>query len=96
MIPETKNVLEVSTGGGYFFAKYIEDVKDKAYQYDHDGKQVREIVLPAPGTASGFSAYKNQNDFYYTFTSFTYPGAIYHYDIKSGAIQTILETIAQL
>lgn len=85
LIPETSNVLQVSTGGGYFFAKYIEDVKDRVYQYDHNGNRIREIALPAAGTAGGFNAYKHQTDFYYTFTSFTYPSTIYHYQIQDGS-----------
>ena len=85
VIPETKNVLSVSTGGGYFFATYMMDVKNKVYQCDHNGNQIREIALPAAGTARGFSAYKNQTDLYYVFTSFTYPSTIYHYDMKDGS-----------
>jgi prolyl oligopeptidase len=84
VIPETNNVLQISTGGGYFFAQYIVDVKDKVYQYDENGHEIREIALPTAGTASGFNAYKNQNELYYTFTSFTYPSTIYHYNIKDG------------
>ena len=34
-IPETENVLYPSTGGGYFFARYIVDVITKVIQYDH-------------------------------------------------------------
>ncbi|MEO6837128.1 MAG: prolyl oligopeptidase family serine peptidase [Ginsengibacter sp.] len=85
VIPETKNVLNVSTGGGYFFATYMVDVKNKVYQYDRDGHQIREIALPAAGTAGGFSAYKDENDLYYVFTSFTYPATIYHYNMKDGS-----------
>ena len=85
VIPETKNVLEVGTGGGYFFATYMVDVKNKVYQYDHNGHQIREIELPAAGTAGGFSAYKDQTDLYYVFTSFTYPATIYHYNMKDGS-----------
>ena len=85
VIPETKNVLEVSTAGGYFFATYMEDVKNKVYQYDHNGHQIREIALPAAGTVAGFSAYKDQTDLYYIFTSFTYPSTIFHYDMKDGS-----------
>ncbi|HEY5464485.1 MAG TPA: prolyl oligopeptidase family serine peptidase [Hanamia sp.] len=85
VIPESKNVLEVSTGGGYFFATYMVDVKNKVYQYDHDGNQIREIALPTAGTAGGFNAYKDQTDLYYTFTSFTYPSTIYHYNMKDGS-----------
>ncbi len=85
VIPESKNVLAVSTGGGYFFATYMVDVKNKVYQYDHNGNQIREIALPTAGTAGGFNAYKDQTDLYYVFTSFTYPSTIYHYNIKDGS-----------
>lgn len=85
VIPETKNVLTVSKGGGYFFATYLADVKDEVYQYNHDGKQLYKVSLPAAGTVNGFNARKDQTDLYYTFTSFTYPSTIYHYDMKTGS-----------
>ncbi len=84
VIPETGNVLQVSTAGGYLFATYIADVKDSIYQYDHNGNRIREIQLPTAGTAGGFGAHKKDTALYYTFTSFTYPSTIYHFDIKSG------------
>ncbi len=84
VIPETQNVLQVSSGGGYLFAQYIVDVKDQVYQYDHNGNRIREITLPAAGSVGGFNAYKDQTDLYYTFTSFTYPSTIYHYSMKDG------------
>ncbi len=84
IIPETRNVLNVSKGGGYVFATYMEDVKSKVFQYDYDGKQLREISLPTAGTADGFSGLKDQTELYYSFTSFTYPTTVYHLDLKSG------------
>ena len=53
-IPETENVLTPSTGGGYFFTEYMVDAVSRVFQYDYDGKQVREIKLPGVGSASGF------------------------------------------
>ncbi len=84
LIPETENVLNASTAGGYIFASYMVDVKSKILQYDYSGKLIREIELPTSGTASGFSGKKEDEHLYYTFTSFTYPGTIFKYDIKSG------------
>ena len=52
-IPETENVLSPSTGGGYFFAEYMVDAISKVYQYDYDGKLVREVKLPGVGSAGG-------------------------------------------
>jgi len=84
VIPETGNVLGISSAGGYFFATYLADVKDSIYQYDRTGKRVREIQLPTAGTADGFSAYRTDSILYYTFTSFTYPNTIYRFDTRTG------------
>ena len=84
LIPETENPVSISSGGGYFFASYTVDVKSLVIQYDFDGNKIREIKLPAAGSAFGFGAYKNEKELFYTFISFTYPNTIYHLDLKSG------------
>lgn len=85
VIPQQNYVLSVSSVGGYFFATYLEDVKDKVWQYDYDGNKIRQVDLPAAGTAFGFQGYKDQQDLYYTFISFTYPNAVYHYNLTDGS-----------
>src|SRR6202020_2247223 len=60
VIPETENPVNFSSGGGYFFASYIADVKSLVIQYDFDGNKIREIKLPAAGSAFGFNAYRNE------------------------------------
>jgi len=84
LIPETKNVLSASSGGGSIFASYMVDVKSEIIQYDFDGKEIRKVELPTSGTASGFGAKIDDEYLYYSFTSFTYPGTIFKFDIKSG------------
>ena len=84
VIPETQNKAGFTSGGGYFFATYLVDVKSSVIQFDTDGKKIHEVKLPTAGTVSGFSAFKNQDELFYNFTSFTYPNSIYHYDIKNG------------
>jgi prolyl oligopeptidase len=84
VIPETENVLRVNTGGGKIFANYLVDAKTAIKQYDMNGKLEREVELPGIGSASGFGAKEEDKDFYYTFTSFTYPSTIFKYDIASG------------
>ena len=83
-IPETENVLSPSTGGGYFFAEYMVDAISKVYQYDYDGKLVREVELPGIGSAGGFGAKKEEKELYYSFTNYVTPGTIYKYDIEEG------------
>lgn len=85
VIPETKNVLNASTGGGYIFANYMVDAVTKVLQYDYEGKLIREIELPGIGTAGGFSSKKEETVLYYGFSNYKTPGNIYKYNIQSGA-----------
>jgi len=84
IVPESAHVLSASVGGGKLFASYLVDAKTEVRQFDMAGTLEREIQLPGIGSAYGFSAKKEDDHLYYTFTSFTYPNTIYKYDIPSG------------
>ncbi|SDE78897.1 prolyl oligopeptidase Serine peptidase. MEROPS family S09A [Mucilaginibacter pineti] len=84
LIPETKNVLSATTGGGKIFAEYLKDATSFVQQYDMNGKLERTITLPSVGTAGGFGAKKEEKETYYTFTSYIYPPTIFKLDIASG------------
>ncbi len=83
-IPETENVLNISTGSGYFFANYMKDAISQVLQYDKNGKMIREIKLPGIGTAGGFGGRKIDKDLYYSFTNYITPSTIYKYNPKTG------------
>ncbi len=84
LIPETENVLNPSTGGGYIFANYMVDAVSQIKQYDFNGKLVREIKLPGIGSAGGFGAKKDDDILYYSFTNYVTPGSIFKLDIEKG------------
>jgi prolyl oligopeptidase len=85
IIPEQKDALQgATTAGGFLFASYLKDASTKVFQYTYDGKLVREISLPGIGSASGFAADRQYKELFYTYTSFTYPSTIFHYDVASG------------
>jgi prolyl oligopeptidase len=83
-IPETENVLQPSTGSGYFFANYLVDAISRVKQYDRNGKMIREISLPGIGSASGFSSKKEDKEIYYSFTNYITPSTIFKMDPVSG------------
>jgi len=83
-IPETKNVLSPSSGGGYFFAEYMVDAVSEVIQYDMDGKLIREIKLPGVGSAGGFGGKKEEKEMYFSFTNYNTPSSIYKFDADSG------------
>lgn len=84
VIPETDNVLTVSTGGGFIFGKYMKDALSYVNQYDYSGKLIRTIKLPGNGTAGGFSGKEEEHDLYYSFANYTTPGTIYKFNAQTG------------
>jgi len=85
IIPEKEEVLnQANTAGGYLFGRYLKDAHSQVFQYDLEGNLVREIELPALGTASGFYGKKEDKVLFYTFTSFTYPPTIFKFEVATG------------
>lgn len=87
-IPETKNVLSISKGGGFFFAEYMKDAISQVFQYDYQGNLIREIALPGPGSAGGFGGKQDAETLYYSFTNYTTPGTTFAFNPKDGTSET--------
>jgi prolyl oligopeptidase len=85
IIPESENVLEdVSVIGGKIIAKYMKDASNHVYGFDLSGKKLYEVQLPAIGTVSGISGNKDDKEAFYTFTSYTFPPAIFRFDTEKN------------
>ena len=67
--------------GGKLLLTYDKDVANHAYVYTLDGKMEHEVSLPGLGSV-GFTGDKDDRECFFTFTSFTVPGAVYRYDIE--------------
>ncbi|WP_411281617.1 prolyl oligopeptidase family serine peptidase [Gemmatimonas sp.] len=92
VIPERREpVSGMSTAGNRLFATYLKDVTTRAYVYALNGVLEREIALPGIGTAGGFEGEHHATSVYYSFTSFTAPITVYHYDILSGCSTQLRE-----
>ncbi len=87
VIPETENVLTPSIGSGYIFAHYMVDAISKVKQFNLDGTEVREIVLPGVGSASGFGGKKEQKELYFTFTNYVTPPTIFKLEPVEGTTE---------
>ncbi|WP_299666974.1 prolyl oligopeptidase family serine peptidase [uncultured Polaribacter sp.] len=83
-ISETENVLNPSTGGGYFFTNYMVDAVSKVMQYDFDGNLIREVKLPGVGSAGGFGGKTDAEELYFSFTNYNTPSSIYKFIPESG------------
>lgn len=87
LIPETKNVLSISTGAGYIFAHYIVDAVSKVYQYDYDGKMIREVQLPGVGAVGGFGGKTKAKELYFSFANYSTPSTTYTFHPETGSYE---------
>ena len=83
-IPETENVLNLSSGAGYFFVNYMVDAVSKVFQYDYDGNLVREVNLPGIGTCAGFDGKHKDEELYFTFSNYITPTSSYKFNPNDG------------
>jgi prolyl oligopeptidase len=85
IIPESTDKLDfVSYVGGRLIASYLKDANTRVSVFDVKGKKLYDVQLPGIGTAWGFAGKREDNEVFYTFTSFTTPAAIYRYNIKEN------------
>ena len=89
IIPERKELLEsAGTAGHKLFLTYLQDASTRVYQTNYQGIPEREIKLPGIGSATGFGGYEEDEEIFYSYSSFDYPSAIFRYNIATG--QTVL------
>lgn len=85
LIPEGESVLSsASVIGGYMFVVYEQDASHHAYVYTPGGRRLHEIYLPTLGSVY-FSGDKDDKECFMSFSSFTYPGSIFTYDLDSNS-----------
>ncbi|MBD2626563.1 prolyl oligopeptidase family serine peptidase [Trichormus variabilis] len=85
IIPQTAETLEsVGILNNQFVADYLQDAHSQIKIFDLKGNFIREVELPGIGSAGGFGGKRHDTETFYSFTSFTAPGTIYRYDMKTG------------
>ena len=85
IIPEKKYLLlQVYSMGSKLYAMYLQDVGSHLYQFGFDGKLEKEIEFPVICSAKIEYGNKDEDQFFYSFESFTYPTSFYSFDVKTG------------
>ena len=84
VIPEKEEPLTVTTGGGYFFAEYLQDALASVQQIDLEGHIVRQVELPGQGSIYGFGGKWTEQTVYYTYVDYVTAASIFAYDVQSG------------
>ena len=84
LVPEASEVLENADFiDGKLILTYLKDASNHAYVYGLNGQRLHEVNLPGVGSV-GFSGEKDRKECFFSFSSYTVPGAIYQYDIDKN------------
>lgn len=85
VIPERSDATleDLSVSRSYLVADYLKDVTTRIELFEPDGKPVRGIALPGPGSA-GMTTEDDRDRAYLSFTSFNEPYSIYSVDLTTG------------
>lgn len=85
IIPETEDTLRgIGVLNHQFVASYLKDAYTQVKIFNLDGSFVREVELPGIGSAGGFNGKPDDTETFYSYTSFTTPRTIYHYNMVTG------------
>jgi prolyl oligopeptidase len=86
IIPQTGGVLkDAELWGGKIFAQYEQNASSELKVFDLEGKNVRNLALPAIGTVFGSGGKWDHDEIFYGFESFTVAPSIYRYDVEKGS-----------
>lgn len=85
IVPATAETLEgAQIVNQQLIASYLKDATSRIKIYALSGELVRDVELPGLGTAAGFGGRQTDTETFYSFSSYTAPPSVYHYDLKTG------------
>ena len=90
IIPQAENTLkDVSLVGDRFIGLYLQDASTQVKLFALDGRFIKEVKLPAIGTAEGFAGkrrhgQRTETETFYSFSSIATPPSVYRLDLSTG------------
>ncbi|MGA2051936.1 MAG: prolyl oligopeptidase family serine peptidase [Opitutales bacterium] len=85
LVPQANATLDSATVLNHsFVCSYLADAHSQVKIFSLNGTFLREIALPGLGSVDGFTGRPRDTETFYSYTSFTTPGTIYHYDLPTG------------
>ena len=88
VIPQAAETLKgVNLLGDEVLCTYLKDARSQLKRFTLAGQASGEVTLPDLGSVSGFGGRRSDTETFYSFTSYTAPGSIYRYDVKTRASQ---------
>ena len=78
---------DASIVGGKLIASYLADAKSEVRVHELGGALTRRIELPGIGSVDGFAGDPDDEETFFSFTSYNRPTSIYRYHVPTGAVR---------
>jgi len=90
VVPQTEDAMDSASASvtlvdHQLIVRTLHDAHSKVSIYALDGRLLREVALPGPGTASGFGGAPEDPETFYAFTDFVTPASVYRLNLETGA-----------
>ena len=86
LVPQGEATLEsMRIVGGHLALTYLRKAASDVEVRTLEGAVVRKVALPGIGTTDGLTGNPDEDEAYFSFTSFTEPNVIFKTSVKSGA-----------
>ncbi|MBT3339864.1 MAG: S9 family peptidase [Planctomycetes bacterium] len=85
VIPQTSDVIEsVDFLNGSLLVTYLHNAHGLVKALSTSGEHLWDLELPTLGSVGGFSGSHDDDQAYFSFSSFSYPSSVFHLDMTSG------------
>lgn len=85
IVPQAADTLQDSAVLHHqFVLTYLKDARSQVKIFDLQGQFLKTVTLPGIGSVRGFGGKREDTETFYTFTSYTTPNTLYHYDLVTG------------
>lgn len=84
---KTEKLEDVSYVSGQFLTTYLVNARSVLRVYDDKGSLQDEPAVPGMGTIIGFGGKPDDEDVFFSFTSFTTPSTLYRYDLRTRTVE---------
>jgi len=93
IVAEHEDVIaEVSFIASRLVVLYKHNAYHRLQLFDRDGHAEKEVALPSIGSITGITGHAEDDEMFFSFTSYLFPTTIYRYDFTTGRCTIFRET----
>jgi prolyl oligopeptidase len=90
VVDQAEDTLErVMLVGGRFIAAYLHHARHRLLRFTLGGQPDGEVQLPDIGSVEAMTGREDDDELFFTFSTFTQPAAVYRHDVPSAATQLV-------